>query len=981
MLLLLMVAMSSFAFAQSTVTGKVTEAGSGDALIAVNVSVKGTDVGGVTDANGDYSINVPAGATTLVFSYTGYSTQEIAIDGQSTINVQLREGVDIDELVVIGYGAVKKSDLTGSVVSIKSKDFNVGLLTAPDQLIQGKVAGVQIINNSGQPGGSTTVRIRGNSSIRTGNSPLYVVDGVPLDGRDARPSFVAGGAGLGTSPSANPLNFINANDIASMEVLKDASAAAIYGARGANGVIIITTKKGTGGEPKVDFSSTFGSSSILKKYDVLTGDEYRTALDGYGLTGDGGSNVDAMDAILRNGVTQNYNFSINGGTERSHYRVSAGYYDQEGIIKGSDAQIYTGNISGGFNFFDDRLTIDYKVLAAQVNENIVPITTSAGFTGNLVGQALQWNPTVPLTTASGEFTNSVNNPLVGNTTVNPLAMSAAYTDQAAATYILGSLGAGYKLSDKLTYKFLYSIYHGVGRRHTEVASFLNLEATSGRGLGYIAGRELTTSLYRHTVNYVDDLTDKVSLNAVVGYEYQAFNNKENFMAGQDFLTNAVPYVNQMQSTSQGTRTIGSSIDPSSEIQSVFGRAIVNISDKYVFTTTLRADGSSKFGANNKYGYFPSFAAAWNLDKEGFLPEVVNTLKLRASWGQTGNQEFPAGASQARYGFGQGTLALENVANPDLKWETTTSINVGVDFAVLDYKLTGSIDFFNKNTTDILFNFATIQPAPASRYWTNLDGNVINSGVELALNAYLIDNDNFSWRLGGNVAFLTNEFQNYTGPTVLTGNLFGQGSSGATSQRLENGQPLNAFYLRDFTGLSTGENGQSQYVDDGNTMFYLGNPNPDVLIGLSTDFTAGDLSLTLNFNGALGHQLYNNTAMSVIPIGNLGSRNVDANLINLNDFSNRESTANAITSSDRYLENADYLKLANMTLGYHIGDVQGIKNVRISLSGQNLLVFTNYSGFDPEVNTVNSRNGVPSFGIEYIPYPSARTILFGLGLSF
>jgi iron complex outermembrane receptor protein len=974
MLLVLMVAMSSFAFAQSTVKGKVTDAKSGEGLVAVNVSVKGTDVGAITNVDGDYSVNVPAGATTLVFSYTGYSTKEVEINGQSTINVQMSEGVDLDELVVVGYGAVKKSDLTGAVTSVKAEDFNQGVLTAPDQLIQGKVAGVQIINNSGQPGGGTTVRIRGNSSIRTGNQPLFVVDGVPLDGRNARPGF---GSDLGNHANTNPLNFINPNDIASMEVLKDASAAAIYGARGANGVVIITTKRGRDGAPRVEFNSTVGASSILKRYDVLTGDEYRAALTDYGLSGDGGSNVDAFDAILQNGTTQNYNFAIGGGNDLGNYRISAGYFDQEGIIVGSRMKKYTANLTGTFKFFDERLSVDYNLLAAQTDENIAPITTSAGFTGNLVGQALQWNPTVPLTTSGGEFTNSTNNPLVGNTTINPSAMIAGYTDVANGTNILGSISPSFKLTDNLTYRFLYSINHAVGTRQGEIASWLNVQNVENRGLASIAGESLTTNQYTHTVNYTDDIANNVSLNAVLGYEYQSFNKRGYSMTGQDFLSNAVPYVNQMQSTSTGSRVMSSFADPSTELQSYFGRTIFNISDKYLITATVRVDGSSKFGANNKYGVFPSFAAAWNLHNEGFLPESVNSLKLRASWGQTGNQEFPAGASQARYGFGQGTLALENVANPDLRWETTTSFNVGVDFAILDYKLTGSIDYFNNNTTNLLFNFATIQPAPASRYWTNLDGNVLNSGLELALEAYLIQNDNMEWTLGGNVAFLTNELQNYTGPTVITGTLFGQGSSGAFSQRLENGQPLNAFYLRDFTSIN--DNGQSEYVDDGNTMFYLGDPNPDVLVGLSTNFTAGDLSVGLNFNGALGHQIYNNTAMSVTPIGNLGSRNIDASLVQ--GVSVQESVANPITSSDRYLEDADYLKLANMTIGYNIGDIQGIKNVRISLTGQNLLVFTNFSGFDPEVNTVNDRDGVPSFGIEYIPFPSARTILFGLNFSF
>ena len=969
LLLLLMVCVSSFAMAQ-TVTGTITDAKTGEALIGANVAAKGTDTGVSTDVDGKYSINTN-GATVLIVSYIGYAEQEVAIDGRSQINIALSEGVQTDEIVVIGYGTSKKSDLTGAIVSIKSKDFNKGVVTAPDQLIQGKVAGVQIMSNSGQPGSGTTIRIRGNSSVRTGNSPLFVIDGVQQDGGSARPG--ANITGLGNSADANPLNFINPNDIESMEVLKDASATAIYGSRGANGVIIVTTKKGKNGAPKINFNTSFGSSSILKRYDVLTGDEYRAALTDYGLTGgDDGASVDAMDAILQTGLSQNYNFSIGGGSELGNYRISLGYLDQEGIIKESGLKKYTSNIAGQFNFFDKRLSIAYNLMAGHVSEGLAPVSTNAGFTGSLVGQALQWNPTSPLYNADGSY-----NVLLGSTTVNPAAMLGALDDKAETTTIFASIAPSYKLTDNLTYRFLYSVKHGVGDRRIEIADWINLDATVGRGLGYIAANTLNTQQYTHTLSYANDLTDDVSFNGVVGYEYQTKKHSGFDFSGQDFLTNAVSYTDQIQSTSQGSRNMTSFRIPTSELQSYFGRAFFNIKDKYLLTATVRADGSSKFGANNKYGVFPSFSAAWNLTKEGFLPESIYTMKLRAGWGQTGNQEFPEGAAQARYGFGNtGTLALENVANPDLKWETSSTFNIGLDFSILEGKVYGSLDYFHKTTSDLLFNFATIQPAPASRYWVNLDGEVINSGVELQLGTFLVSNENLEWTLGGNVSFLNNVLQNYTGPNVLTGGLFGQGVSGATVQRLENGQPLNTYYVRDYTGLN--DAGLSQYVDDGNSLFYLGDPNADVLLGITTNINAGDFSFGLNFNGAFGHMIYNNTANTVLPIGNLGSRNVDANLIG---GSVKEDISNAITSSDRYLENGNFLKLSNATVGYTIGDIEGIKNIRVSLTGQNLLVFTNYSGFDPEVNTVNDIDGVPSFGLEYTPYPSARTILFNIGFSF
>lgn len=973
LLVVLALGLCNFALAQRAITGTVTDEATGEPLIGANILVVGTSTGTITDFDGSYTLNVPEGATQLEFSYTGYSSRRVAIGASNVVNVTLSAGELLEEIVVIGYGTVKKSDLTGSVTSVKAEDFNKGIVVAPDQLIQGKVAGVQIINNSGQPGSETTVRIRGNSSVRTGNQPLYVVDGVPLDGRSARPGVTAGD--LGNTPNANPLNFINPNDIASIDVLKDASATAIYGSRGANGVVIITTKKGRSGDPAIDFNFSTGVSNILKKYDVLTGDEYRQALSDYGLPGGNfGGTEDAMDAILQTGITQNYNFSIGGGSDAGNYRISAGYLNQEGIIKETGLKKYTGNINGTYKFFKSkRLSLDFNLLAAHNTEDIAPVSTNAGFAGSLVGQALQWNPTRTLRKADGTFDIEL-----GSTTINPLAMLEAYDDVSNLSNILGSISPSFKITDALEYRFIYSINHGVGVRRSQIKSWINVQGVEGRGWANVANNTLTTQQYTHTLTYNADLSSSMSLNAVAGYEYQKFDNKGFGFSALDFINPDIDYTNILGNSTTSSRGVGSFANPIAELQSYFGRINLNVNDKYLITGTVRADGSSKFGENNKYGVFPSFGLAWNLSNEDFLSGgLFDQLKLRLGWGQTGNQEFPSGSAQERYGFGQGQLFLENVANPDLKWETSTTLNVGFDFALFDYRLAGSVEYFNKTTEDLLFNFATIQPAPSSRYWVNLDGEVVNSGVEVALNAFLVDRPDLKIQIGGNVSFLTNELQNYNGPTVLTGTLFGQGISNATSQRLENGQPLNAFYVREWNGI--GEDGFDDLTDDGNSFFYLGDPNPDVLVGISANLEVGRFNWNLNFNGAMGHVIYNNTANTVLPIGNLGSRNIDAGLL---ESANRESTANSVKPSSRYLEKGDYLKLANSTLSYNIGNLgSSVKNVRVFLTGQNLLVFTGYTGFDPEVNTVNDRDGVPSFGIEYTPYPSARSILFGVNFSF
>jgi len=970
--------LSGAALAQRTVTGKVTDAESGEALIGASVSVVGTTRGAVTDIDGNYSVSVPDGSTQLRFAYTGYKEEVVELGASNVVNIAMKAGSLLDEVVVIGYGAVKKSDLTGSVVSVGEKDFNQGIFAAPDQLIQGKAAGVQVLANSGQPGSAATVRIRGNSSIRGGNEPLWVVDGVQLTGNSTKPGTNAGD--LGATPASNPLNYLNPNDIESIQVLKDASATAIYGSRGANGVIIITTKKGKSGVPTVDFNTSVGFSSILKKYEVLDGNEYREALRQYGLTGgDYGSNADAFDEILRTGVVQNHGASITGGSSGGSYRVGLNYFNQQGIVKENDLQRVSANISGSYSFLESkRLGLDFGVIAAQTKENGPAVSTNAGFRGSLIGNALQWNPTHPLYDDTGA---PIIIPDFGNFT-NPVALLDAFKDKANTVDIIASISPSFKITDNLIYKFFYSINHGVGDRRLQVSRRINLQDIENRGLASYNEEKNTNQILTHTLNYIANITRNLNVNAVAGYEYQKRSERGMGFFARDFAVDNIDFNNVLQNSSPGSRNVFGFQPPDAELQSYFVRGIFNLSDKYLLTATMRADGSSKFGENNKYGYFPSVGFAWNLHNESFLENsVFDNLKLRLGWGKTGNSEFPPGSAQERYFLtnenNQASSGLENVANPDLKWETTTTTNIGLDFAFLNYKVYGTIEYFNRSSEDLLFQFPTIQPAPAAFYWINLPGTLVNSGVELSVNTLLVDKEKFNWNFGANVTFIQNELQDYNGPALDYGELFGQGSSGATSQRLANGQPLNSFYLRQHLGI--GEDGQSIYADD-EKLAFVGDPNPNVLLGFYTSASMGKLSLGLNFNGAFGHQIFNNTKMSVIPIGNLGSRNIDANLLG---GENQEATSNAIKASDRYLENGDYLKLANATIAYNFGNIgRNVKNVRLYLTGQNLLVFTGYTGFDPEVNTVNTgANGLPSAGIEYIPYPSARTFILGANFSF
>ena len=417
--------------------------------------------------------------------------------------------------------------------------------------------------------------------------------------------------------------------------------------------------------------------------------------------------------------------------------------------------------------------------------------------------------------------------------------------------------------------------------------------------------------------------------------------------------------------------------PIAEIQSYFARATFNYNDKYLLTATFRRDGSSKFGVNNKYGNFPSFAAAWNITNEDFLSSnnFVSNLKLRVGWGQTGNQEFPSAASLERWWIDQQpNESRVNVQNDDVRWETNTLANIGIDFGLLGDRIFGSIDYYNRKTTDPLFQQVVTQPGPPIRYWTNIDGDITNSGLELAINGAIVRNREVTWNAGINLAFQKNELNNLIN-TISTGGLHGQGISGATSQRLTNGQPINVYYLRHFEGLDKAT-GQSIYTDDGNTLFYGESPNPKTVVGFSTDVSYKKWALVVNMNGAFGHYLYNNTKNSVLPIGNLiANRNIDKSLL---DGDVQENLSNALAPSDRYIEKGDYMKLANATISYRAGDLGKVfKNATIYLTGQNLFVITKFSGFDPEVNVDKNINGVPSLGIEYIPYPTARTVIIGI----
>lgn len=959
-----------------TITGSVLDK-TGTGIEGASVVVKGSNLGTNTKAGGTFSIVVPASAKTLVISFVGYASKEEAItDEPMNVLLQSATSNDLNEVVVIGYGTARKKDVTGSVSSVTAKDFNKGVILSPDQLLQGKVPGLDITSNSGQPGAATTVKIRGNNSIRANNNPLYVIDGVPLDGRTARPNLkFQSGLDFGTTPEVNPLLYINPNDIAQIDVLKDASATAIYGSRGANGIIVITTKKGSLGSPRLEFGTSLGTyAGFMHKYKLLSAGEFRDFTKKNNLNYDSSSSVDALKSVSQNPLIQSYNLALRGGNDVGKYRASFLASKTPGFMRKTGLDKYIGSFYGQHKFIDSRLSVDFNLIAGHTTEDIGLFSNDAGAGGNIMSYVLNWNPTKAFRTSSGQYS------LASNSIPNPLAVIDGFNDVADVNVFLGNISAAFKITSGLEYKFLFAVNHGVGNRKTNVDGWIDgVKGVSGSGFAAISDAELTSQTYTHTLSYNTKLSQDIRLDAVAGYEYWKTNYSNSTLSATQFNTNLDPR-NRIPvlytSIFQNAKTqfpLTTNVDPKTEIQSVFGRVNLNMLDKYYLTATLRADGSNKFGSNNKYGYFPSVGVKWILTNEDFLKGVssLDNLSLRASWGKTGNQEFPAGASLEQFTSGAyNSIGQSNVANPNLKWETTTSFNVGLDFTLMK-RIFGSLDFYHKNTTDLLFQSTAIQPAPASIFFINLPANLINTGIEFAIGADIIENKQFSWDAGFNIAYNKNKLKNFNQATILTGKIDGQGVSGTLGQVITNDQPVNEFYLKKFNGF---DKDGIQMIEDNPS--YAGDPNPHVILGFTNTLRLNKLSLSLNASGAFGYMIYNNTYNTITNISNIGKgQNIARSALNSD-----ESITDGVVASSRYLEKGDYLKLRNATLMYSLGNIGNyIKNLNVYVSGTNLFVITKFTGFDPEVNVDKNNNNYPSRSIEYIPYPTPRIITFGINL--
>jgi TonB-dependent starch-binding outer membrane protein SusC len=965
------------------VSGQVTDASDGSALVGCSIVEKGTTNGVLSDADGNFSISVKDNNAILVLDFIGYARQEVIIGNKTNISVQLSPAANLlEDIVVLGYGTQKKSDITGAVGSLKSENFNKGIVANPGQLLQGKIAGVNVTSVSGEPGAAQDVVIRGVGSLRSGTTPLYVIDGFVLDNSS-------------NGIASNPLNFINPQDIESINVLKDASAAAIYGARAANGVIVITTKKGKEGKSEVNLSLSTASSSMARNIDVFNAADFRKNVVGAGGTlYDAGGNTNWQDELTRTAMSNTVNLSMSGAaSDKFNYFASLGVDDQNGILNNSNLKRYSGRLNLNQNAFDGKLKIAYNFIGAQT-------LNARPDQGAMVTDMLRLNPTIPALT-NGE-------PTILEDILSPLAREKLYLDEAANNRIIVNISPSVEIYKGLVYKLNLGVDFSSTDRSVQSIPYALLAGSEFGSLNSIYSKN-NNKLIENTLNYVFAV-DKHNLNLLAGHSYQQFfENRSSFLMS-GFANNGIEPRYQDQTSTQIRATTLNTYAIQNELQSFFGRANYGYADKYLVTATLRADGSSKFGANNRYGYFPSFAAGWNITNEDFIDNSkITNLKLRASWGQTGNQEIPSKITQANFNdsradndtyplnpnaktlddYPYGTI-YTRLANPNIQWEVSTQSNVGLDFGFFSNKLTGTVDYFNKVSSNILLEAVPADPIqPTATFWTNVPFMKIrNAGLELSLDFQNGSKSGFYYNLGGNMTMIKNRVVDSPYAVLTTGAAQGAGQTGATINGYINGEPIGAFYMKEFTGI--GEDGLNRFKDqngDGqvieNDRIVVGTALPSLLYAFYANFGYKNFDLGFNFNGVSGNKIFNHTAMSVFNKGSLASS------FNTTDFAIQypnEAITNSNEVSTRYLENGSFLRMNNATLAYklspnRIGLGNWVNNIRFSLTGQNLFVMTKYTGFDPEINTGSSVGGVQTFGIDRFTYPKPRTILLGLNVSF
>lgn len=965
-----------------TLSGKVLTA-QGEPLPGVTVVVKGTSNGTATDADGVFRLSVAETPGTLVFSFIGYTNKEVSYtSAAANMKVTLMEDAKaLEEVVVIGYGTQKKEDLSGAVTAIGSKDFQKGNITTPEQLITGKVAGVQITSNGGQPGAGSSIRIRGGASLNASNDPLIVVDGVPLTGN-------------GISGASNPLSLINPNDIESMTILKDASATAIYGSRASNGVVLITTKKGKDGKPSINFSSQLISSAITRQVEVLNADQFRAYVNQHGTDAQkallGSANTNWQDEIYQRATGTDNNLSLSGSYKNIPYRIAGGYLNQNGVLRTDKFERQSAAISLNPLLLDNHLKVDVNVKGSVTNTRFA--------NQGAIGAAVSFDPTQPVHTpnkygnffewtTTGQDGGVLLNP---NAPRNPVSLLELRDDRSTVQRSFGNAQIDYK-------------FHFLPELHANLN--LGYDVAKGQGAVFVpaeAGQSYNVNPSLSGVNnrYLQQVNNKV-FEFYLNYtkDLNAIQSNVNVTAGYGFYDNKTKNFNYASLSAVGD-TIPGTVPvfpfdiPQNRLKSYYGRLIYAFKDRYTFTGTVRTDGSSRFSPENRWGVFPSASFAWRVNEEAFLKNarVLSDLKFRASYGVTGQQDGIANysyqsiynlsgpSSQYQLGNSFYHMYAPSAYDANIKWEQTATSNLGLDYGFLNNRLNGSLDVYYKKTKDLL-NVISIPVGSnfSNQILTNV-GNIENKGLEFSINAVPVQKDDFNWNVGFNVTANRNKITNLTAArdSSFAGNLAG-GISGATGQSIQInsvGYRTYSFYVYKQVYDQEGKPLEGVYADlnkDGvineQDRYRYQSAAPLVTLGFNTQVDYKKWNLSTILRTYLGNYMYNNVASNLgvkrnilSPAGILG--NSTTSIYQTNFFNNQYQ-------SDYYVENASFLRMDNLTLGYNAGKVLNAANLRLSLTCQNVFTLSKYSGVDPEIGS----------GIDNNFYLRPRTFVVGLNLGF
>ena len=994
------------------ISGRVIDSASQQPLVSATIRVIGTTLGALTRNDGGYTISgVRPGPQQIRVTRIGFAAQvrPVTVTAGATVTADFALAAQasvLSEVVVTGYGAQRREAITGSVSTVGADEANVGVIANANQLLQGRVAGVQMTTNSGEPGGGAQVRIRGGTSIQASNNPLYVVDGVPL--QDESTVASASISGVNAALPRNPLNSINPNDIESITVLKDASATAIYGSRGANGVVLVQTKRGARGSSTLEYDTYVAASRAARHLDFLNGDEYRSFVQAEVAKGNlpatqialnGNASTNWEDALLHTGYATNHNIAFSGGTQQTNYRASLNYFDQKGVVIANGLRRYQGRLNGHTTAVDGKINLDANLTASRVNNRFLAMENGGGFSGGVFTNMAIYNPTQPI---------EVVDPVTGTTKYfegaersvrNPVALANQITDQAPENRILGNVTGSLLIIDGLTAQTTLGADYTSSVRQTYVPRVSPLGAEFN-GVARQAERSLQNLNFQQLLTATPKLGDKQELEVVAGYEYSKFTNNGFEAIMQGFVTDAFQF-NNLAAGNQTGSPVPTSYIQESRLVSFFSRANYGYAGRYYVTGVVRRDGSSRLAEGHKWSTFPAISASWRLNNEEFMRgKPLSTLAVRAGWGRQGNQSLAPYATQlllktdagAKYPFGTAVttgLSASQVANPELKWETSEQTNVGLDWGIRSDRITGSVDVYQKKTKDLILTVPVPQPAVVGTQIQNI-GSVRNRGLEATLDARLIDGATRSLTSGLVLTVERNSVLSLgEAPFIITGDVFGQGQSGRSSQRIIPGQPIGTFWGAKFLGVdaqgrqtfackstSTGCANGVTFSPTGDDEMIIGDANPSFTLGLRSNGAMGKFDASWLWRGEFGRDVFNNTALVYSTKGNA----LQAKNFLRAALSDPTGLREPAIYSSRWIENGRFIRLQNATVGYTftLPGRLGVRTTRVYLSGDNLLLFTPYRGYDPEVFVAA---GLASRGTDYVTYPRPRTVTLGAHLQF